>query len=256
MNISELTGLIWAIAGLLGTGSIAIYLWRRPDSALKIRHRDAELQLGGNSRANELPQPVAQSSSLSEVADQIASSASPGSEAVAGTVHEGTSFMRAYQLLKDGSYEEGLKLLQEESLSMPDLRKRIGLLAFGQYLAAEKGSLQALHDLRESSRINPDVYEVRLWLGITQYTLGEYASSSNELDVAYSLANNDEDRSTVEIWRARHLRKLKGAAAAASSLTTSVRRISEGKARARLISQTAAYLLEGENSDKEMAFSF
>ena len=253
MAIPEVTGLIWACAGLIGAGSLATYLWRNPKASAKIRHKDSEIALNPSPDVqpfNAAPESV-------EIAtDQPKQLPSGDTHQLTGTdVEEESRFSVAYGLLSKGDYETGKGVLEEAAGLEGSRTKRVALLAFGQHLAASRGETTALTDLKALAESNSDVFEAGLWLGVAEHSLGLNAEAIATFATALSRAASDNDRASALLWSIEPELVLRRSGDVANDILAKARQLQDHRARSRVIARVAKLYLDASPPTRDRAFA-
>ena len=244
----DVVSLIWALVGLVAASSLAIYLWRRPDASVRIRHKESEMELGRPISQPSLP------AQRPQLPPGTAESESPPSEIgtppAATEVQEKSRFAQAYKLLTSGQYEQGIRLLEEEVREESEIGKQVSLIAFGQYLAAEKGIEKALDDLRRTAGAHPGVFDAQLWLGEALARTASPDEAEEVLLRAYSIAASDTDRATALVWRARDSDDPSENIAIAEDLLVRSQALVGSEARSRVYARAGKLFLEAQPPDR------
>jgi tetratricopeptide (TPR) repeat protein len=252
-NLGAIASIIWAVAGLVLAFSVAIYLWRRPDSSLQLRHKDSELNItpvvNPHHSPSESPQSVPATVDPGELRD--GSSDPPA----ATEVKKESRFGEAYQLLVTGKYEEGMVLLEEEAREERDPVKQFSVIAFGQYVAAEKGSEKALDDLRRLASDHQGIFEIQLWFGAALTSVGSREEADKILLHAHSIAGSDEDRATALSWWASESPDPLRNGQIAQELLDRSKGLSDSRARSRVYARAARLYLKTEPPAEAPAYA-
>jgi len=250
--MADIASIIWAVAALVGSISVAIYLWRNPKASASFKHKDSVLAV--NASHERLPQVDLTLTGLAtEQPEQL-----PGgnqAQLVGTEVEEETRFAQAYRLLTAGDYEAGQQVLEEAAKDEDGRDKRVSLLAFGQHLAAGRGSGKALADLRSTVSSNPDVFEAHIWLGAGLKKLGRTDEAIAVFDGAFASATTDEDRATAVVWSVTSLLEKHEPREVVRRMLDRTKGLDEQTARARILSRIGKLYLDLTPPDLEHAFS-
>ena len=184
---------------LVGVSFLGLYLLRRPLASFRLRHKDSELEIRPSQP--QIPQLVEAQASPPEVREPEHPSPTPSNVVTGAELQSESRFDRAFKLLDSGEYGEGIKLMEEEARSEPDLEKQVSLIAYGQQLAAARGSQAALDDLRRNAREHQGVFDAQFWLAIALENLGVGEEARAAYLQAYKSATSDGDRATALISR-------------------------------------------------------
>jgi hypothetical protein len=180
----------------------------------------------------------------------------PSDTCVAAEVEEESRFSRACGLLTSGEYAEGIKLMEEEARTETDASKQVALVAFGQHLAAAKGSKAALDDLRRTAREHEGIFDVNIWLAIALDGLGMNEEARAQILHAYDTATSDEDRATALIWLAQSRSRTERETSRVSrDLIDASRALKEHRALSRTYARAAELLLDSEPPDFDRSFA-
>jgi len=253
-NLSAVASIIWAAAGFVAAISVAIYLWRRPDSSVRLRHKESELQIGPTSSPTTSSLQPAQLLP-SVTAEPEGPAEGSGGPPAAKEVAEESRFGEAYQLLITGNYEDGIRLIEEEARTEKDLVKQLSWIAFGQYLAAERGSQKALEDLRKMASDHQDVFEIQFRLGAALVRSGSPSEAEEALLHAYSIASSDEDRARALNWWAAESPIPSRNAQTAKELLDRSRSLSSASARSTVYARAARLYLKADPPGVAHAFA-
>lgn len=251
--MSELASLIWAISGLIGISSFAIYLWRRPNTSVRIKHNDSEIALTPTQEypplaKNDTPPPALNSGDQAEP-EGLAEGQAAGTE-----VEQETRFAKAFRLLKAGEYDEGRELLEEEAKSEDSPEKRAALVAFGQHLAAVRGSTRALADLRENAAQNSSAFEVHFWLGVALRTLRHLDEAVIAFDAAFDVATTDDHRASALASRVNVIDDPARATEVVRFVLNKSTTL-DRKSRSQVVARVAKLFLEQNPPDSDRAFA-
>ena len=260
------TGVAATVAALLTMpmvvlilGVLAIFLFRRDLRGLIERTKRIHAPGVGLEMTPPQSQVAAQAEGLTSPPatrgpDQLPPA--PHDVVAAAEVDVASRFVRAYDLLNSGEYHEGIKLMEEEARTKPDVAEQVSLIAYGQHLAAAKGSEAALDDLRRTARKHQEVFETHLWLGIALSDLGMNQEADAPLLQAYNTATSDKDRATALIWRARCRIRVGGEPIqVVNELLDSSRALKEHRALSRIYAFAAKFFLKSEPPDFDRSFA-
>ena len=250
--------LTWPMVVLI-LGVLAIFVFRRELSSLIERTKRIHAPGVGLEITPPQPQVPAQAelrTSPPATREPDQPPPAPHDVVVATEVEVKSRFQRAFELLESGEYAEGIKLLEEEARTKPDVAEQVSLIAYGQHLAAAKGSTTALDDLRRTAREHQGVFETNLWLGIALSDLGMNQEAEAPFLQAYNTATSDEDRASALIWRVRsRTHTHRETIGVVGELLDSSRTLKEHRALSRIYAFAAKLLLESDPPDFDRAFA-
>jgi tetratricopeptide (TPR) repeat protein len=157
-----------------------------------------------------------------------------------------SKFFEAIGLLHDGKYAEGMVLIRESVASETDHDKIISRVAFGQYIGFDRGSREALADLRATTANNPRVIRARLYLADALGASGETEAALRELRAAMALSASSTEQAEVATKIGNLLHRTDRAGEAKEFMLSRLREAAEPAARA-VLAAGAAKLFDGSS---------
>ena len=232
----DLVSLLWAIAALIASGSLGVFLWRRPDAKVRVKHGGSELQLEGAepSKAPEIESATDERAQLPPSTDEDVKDAGPEVEDEGWFVH----FDR-------GDYAEGRNALEAHLETIPDPVERLEYQAFAVQVAAAAGSPTALDDLNALLAAHPSNSEVQLWGAFGMGRLGRIEEMTTLSNRAFTVAENDDERASAAIIESSFLEGRKESAVVAEGLVERARSITDPRAKARVLARAGKLRLKG-----------
>lgn len=186
----------------------------------------------------------------------IAASDSPAPALPPSTTPEESRFSRAYKLLRSQQYDEGMRLMRMEAAEESINTDTAELIAMGQYIAWDAGTLRAMSDLEQTVAAHPGSSGARLWLAYAYSEAGRIEEAVEHARLSVSSATTEKQLGSSVRALAGYLASGGSRTAAAEVLQDGLRNLSAGADRAGVATQLADLYAQSAAPDSESASAF